>query len=207
MPETKDNKDPKDPKEAKAVAAEAKPAPAKPAEGKAAEGKPAPAKPADGKPAEGKPADGKEAAPTKEAVLGDDLTNVVLAPIKRKKGAKKQIANVTRGVAHVHATFNNTKVYISDTNGNVVAWASAGKVGFKGSRKSTAYAAQVVAVEAAKRAMGYGMREVEVEIRGPGAGRESAVRGIVAAGLEISTLRDVTPVPHNGCRPPKRRRV
>lgn len=149
----------------------------------------------------------KDEKADKSQVLGDDLTQMTLAPIKRKKGAKKAIANVARGVVHVHATFNNTKVYITDTNGNVIAWASAGKVGFKGSRKSTAYAAQVVAVEASKRAMGYGLREVEIEIHGPGAGRESAVRGVVAAGLEISALRDVTPVPHNGCRPPKRRRV
>jgi small subunit ribosomal protein S11 len=140
-------------------------------------------------------------------VLTDDITSITLNPVKRKKGAKKQITNVSRGIVHIHATFNNTKVCITDQAGNVVAWSSSGKVGFKGSRKSTAYAAQVVGVEVAKRAMTYGMREVEVQIKGPGAGRESAVRGIVAAGLEVSTLRDTTPVPHNGCRPPKRRRV
>lgn len=140
-------------------------------------------------------------------VLGDDVADVVLSPVKRKKGAKNKIENVTHGIVSVHATFNNTKVSISDRNGNVIAWSSAGKVGFKGSRKSTAYAAQVVAVEASKRAMTYGMREVEVRIKGPGAGRESAVRGIVAAGLNISVLTDITPIPHNGCRPPKRRRV
>lgn len=140
-------------------------------------------------------------------ILSDDITNITLSPIKRKKGAKKQMANVSRGIVHIHSTFNNTKVCITDTAGNVMAWASSGKVGFKGSRKSTAYAAQVVGVEVAKRAMTYGMREVEVQIKGPGAGRESAVRGIVAAGLEVTMLRDVTPVPHNGCRPPKRRRV
>lgn len=140
-------------------------------------------------------------------ILSDDLNSVVLQPVKRKKGAKKHSFNVAKGIVHVEATFNNTKVYVSDMNGNVLAWASAGKVGFKGSRKSTAYAAQMVAVEASKRAMTYGVREVEVQVKGPGAGRESAVRGIVAAGLEVSTLRDVTPVPHNGCRPPKRRRV
>jgi small subunit ribosomal protein S11 len=140
-------------------------------------------------------------------ILSDDPSHIVLAPIKRKKGAKTKVINVSRGIVNVHATFNNTKVSIADTNGNIVAWASGGKVGFKGSRKSTAYAAQVVATEASKRAMTYGMREVEVSIKGPGAGRESAVRGINAAGLEITALRDVTPVPHNGCRPPKRRRV
>jgi len=137
----------------------------------------------------------------------ESVDDVVLAPVTRKKGSKKHNINVSRGVVHVHATFNNTKVAVSDSNGNVVAWSTAGKVGFKGSRKSTAYAAQQVAMEACKRAMTYGMREVEVEIRGPGAGRESAVRGVVAAGLDITALRDVTPVPHNGCRPPKRRRV
>ncbi|MCM8532070.1 MAG: 30S ribosomal protein S11 [Lentisphaeraceae bacterium] len=133
---------------------------------------------------------------------------MVLAPVKRKKGAKSKIQhNVTHGVVHIVATFNNTKVSISDVHGNVIAWSSAGKVGFKGSRKSTAYAAQVVATEAAKRAMTYGMKEAEVWVKGPGAGRESAVRGITAAGLEVSTIKDVTPITHNGCRPPKRRRV
>ena len=142
-----------------------------------------------------------------DELLSDDPASVVLSPIKRKKGAKNKAINVSRGIVHVHATFNNTKVSITDANGNVVAWATGGKVGFKGSRKSTAYAEQVVAVEASKRAMTYGMREVEVCIKGPGAGREAAVRGVSASGLEITSLRDVTPVPHNGCRPPKRRRV
>jgi small subunit ribosomal protein S11 len=140
--------------------------------------------------------------------LEDDVSKIVLAPVTRKKGAKNKIINVSRGVVHVHATFNNTKVTVSDTAGNALTWSSGGKQGFKGSRKSTAYAAQIVAIEACKRAMAaYGLREVEVQIKGPGAGRESAVRGVVAAGLEVSQLRDVTPVPHNGCRPPKRRRV
>ena len=142
-----------------------------------------------------------------DELLSDDPANVVLSPVKRKKGAKTKAVNVSRGIVHVHATFNNTKVSITDTNGNVIAWSTGGKVGFKGSRKSTAYAAQVVAVEASKRAMTYGLREVEVCIKGPGAGREAAVRGVSSAGLVISSLRDVTPVPHNGCRPPKRRRV
>ena len=140
-------------------------------------------------------------------VMSDDISKVVLQPIKDRKKGKKQIANVSRGIVHVHATFNNTKVYISDTAGNVIAWASAGKVNFKGSRKSTAYAAQVVGMEAGKRAKSYGMTEVEVRIKGPGAGRESAVRGGMSAGLEVSSLKDVTHVPHNVCRPPKRRRV
>ena len=143
-----------------------------------------------------------------EDVLSDNPNDIVLAPVKRKKGAKSKIQhNITHGVVHIVASFNNTKVSISDMHGNVIAWCSAGKVGFKGSRKSTAYAAQVVATEASKRAMTYGMKEVEVWVKGPGAGRESAVRGVTAAGLEVSLIKDVTPIPHNGCRPPKRRRV
>ena len=143
-----------------------------------------------------------------EDVLSDNPNDIVLAPVKRKKGSKSKIQhNITHGVVHIVASFNNTKVSISDMHGNVVAWCSAGKVGFKGSRKSTAYAAQVVATEASKRAMTYGMKEVEVWVKGPGAGRESAVRGVTAAGLEVSLIKDVTPIPHNGCRPPKRRRV
>ncbi|MGE4573626.1 MULTISPECIES: 30S ribosomal protein S11 [Parachlamydia] len=116
-------------------------------------------------------------------------------------------AHVPSGVAHVKATFNNTIVSITDPNGNVVSWASAGKVNFSGSRKSSAFAATVAAQDAAKLAMSVGMREVEVKLKGPGAGRESAVRGLQGAGLLITSIRDVTPCPHNGCRPPKRRRV
>jgi small subunit ribosomal protein S11 len=123
--------------------------------------------------------------------------------IIKAKGSK----NVGSGVAHVLATFNNTIVSITDLNGNVIGWSSAGKVGFKGSRKSTAYAAQLVAQDACRQAMGHGLKEVEVLVKGPGAGRESAVRAIQAIGLDISVIRDVTPVPHNGCRPPKQRRV
>lgn len=130
------------------------------------------------------------------------------APEKPSRSAKgRSQRHVPSGIAHVLATFNNTKVSITDQHGNVLAWASGGRVGFKGSRKSTSYVAQQVGTEAAKRAMSFGMREVEVLIKGPGAGRESAVRGIAAAGLNISVLRDITPIPHNGCRPPKRRRV
>ncbi|EDM27490.1 30S ribosomal protein S11 [Lentisphaera araneosa HTCC2155] len=140
--------------------------------------------------------------------LEDDPNAIQLKQVTRKKGAKGRTpVNVTNGIVHVVATFNNTKVSVSDVHGNVLAWSSAGKMGFKGSRKSTAYAAQLVATEAAKRAMTYGMREVEVRVKGPGAGRESAVRGVSAAGLDISLIKDVTPIPHNGCRPPKRRRV
>ena len=140
--------------------------------------------------------------------LEDDPNAIQLKQVTRKKGAKGRTpVNVTNGIVHVVATFNNTKVSVSDVHGNVLAWSSAGKMGFKGSRKSTAYAAQLVATEASKRAMTYGMREVEVRVKGPGAGRESAVRGVSAAGLDISLIKDVTPIPHNGCRPPKRRRV
>ncbi len=124
-----------------------------------------------------------------------------------RRGRAKGQRHVPSGIAHVDATFNNTLVFISDVQGNVISWCSGGRMGYKGSRKSTSYVAQQIGAEAAKRAMALGMREVEVRLKGPGAGRESAVRGIVAAGLAVSVLRDVTPLPHNGCRPPKRRRV
>lgn len=122
-----------------------------------------------------------------------------------KKGKVKK--NVAVGVAHIHASFNNTIVTITDPAGNVITWSSAGNQGFKGSRKSTPFASQLAAESAAKRAMEHGMRQVEVYVKGPGAGRESAIRAIAAAGLEIIAIKDVTPIPHNGCRPPKRRRV
>jgi len=123
--------------------------------------------------------------------------------IVKAKGSK----NVHTGIAHVLSTFNNTIVTITDMKGNVIGWSSAGKVGFKGSRKSTAYAAQMVAQDASRQAMGHGLKEVEVLVKGPGAGRESAVRALQAIGLDLTIIRDVTPVPHNGCRPPKQRRV
>lgn len=123
------------------------------------------------------------------------------------KVKKKQVRNVPAGVAHVKATFNNTIVVITDPAGNVLSWASAGKVNFSGSRKSSAFAATVAAQDAAKVAVTMGMKEVEVNLKGPGAGRESAVRGLQSAGLMITVIRDKTPVPHNGCRPRKRRRV
>jgi small subunit ribosomal protein S11 len=130
------------------------------------------------------------------------------APTKKVvKSKKKSNQNVPSGVAHVKATFNNTIIAITDPAGRVVSWASAGKVNFSGSRKSSAFAATVAAQDAAKTAMGVGMKEVEVNLKGPGAGRESAVRGLQSAGLAITTIRDTTPVPHNGCRPRKRRRV
>ena len=127
------------------------------------------------------------------------------APVASKR--TKAARNVPSGIAFINATFNNTKVTITDLHGNALCWSSGGKMGMKGSRKSTAYAAQQVATDAAKKAQSFGMREVEVRIKGPGAGRESAVRGIVAAGMDITVLKDTTPVPHNGCRPKKRRRV
>ena len=153
-------------------------------------------------PKKSKEAAAAEAAPAVDVSL--DL-NAGIEPIKviKAKGSK----NISIGVANILATFNNTKVTITDQRGNVLGWSSAGKVGFKGSRKSTAYAAQMVAQDACRQAMGHGLREVEVRVKGPGAGRESAIRAIQAVGLEITTIKDVTPVPHNGCRPPKARRV
>ena len=120
---------------------------------------------------------------------------------------RKERKNISSGVAHVSATFNNTMVTITDVQGNAISWASAGMMGFKGSRKSTPYAAQMAAEEAAKKAMEHGMKTLEVEVRGPGSGRESALRALQAAGFQITSIKDVTPIPHNGCRPPKRRRV
>ncbi|MBM3880995.1 MAG: 30S ribosomal protein S11 [Verrucomicrobia bacterium] len=139
-------------------------------------------------------------APTAAELLADDQAT---KKIIRAKGSK----NITAGVAHILATFNNTQVAITDMQGNVIGWSSAGKVGFKGSRKSTAFAAQQVAQDAARQAMSHGMREIEVQVRGPGSGRESAIRALQAIGLEVTIIKDVTPIPHNGCRPRKKRRV
>ena len=167
---------------------------------------PAPAK-TEGKPkAAKKSAKKSEVAPAAEPVkenLSLDPNDVEKPKIIKAKGSK----NVHSGFAHVLSTFNNTIVTITDLQGNVIGWSSAGKVGFKGSRKSTAYAAQMVAQDASRQAMGHGLKEVEVLVRGPGAGRESAVRALQAIGLDLTVIRDVTPVPHNGCRPPKQRRV
>ena len=126
------------------------------------------------------------------------------AAVRPKKRERK---NVDRGQAHIHATFNNTIVTITDTQGNAISWASAGEMGMRGSRKGTPFAAQMASEEAAKKAVDHGMRTVEVFVKGPGSGRESAVRALATAGLEVTMIKDVTPVPHNGCRPPKRRRV
>jgi small subunit ribosomal protein S11 len=128
-------------------------------------------------------------------------------PKKRVVRKKKEKRNIPRGVAHIQSTFNNTIVTITDTEGNVVAWSSAGTQGFKGSRKSTPFAAQLAAEDAARKAQDQGMRSVEVLIKGPGAGREAALRALQSTGFQITLIKDVTPIPHNGCRPPKRRRV
>jgi len=123
---------------------------------------------------------------------------------RRKRRERK---NIERGKAHIQSTFNNTIITLTDMDGNAIAWSSAGNCGFKGSRKSTPFAAQMAAEQAAKAAMEHGLKTVEVYVKGPGAGREAAIRSLQAAGLEISLIKDVTPIPHNGCRPPKRRRV
>jgi small subunit ribosomal protein S11 len=149
----------------------------------------------------------EQATPAAGAAASENLSlsadEIERPKIVKAKGSK----NVHSGIAHVLSTFNNTIVTITDLKGNVIGWSSAGKVGFKGSRKSTAYAAQMVAQDASRQAMGHGLKEVEVLVRGPGAGRESAVRALQAVGLDLTVIRDVTPVPHNGCRPPKQRRV
>jgi small subunit ribosomal protein S11 len=130
-----------------------------------------------------------------------------LAAPKTKRRTKKKERVEAQGKAHIKATFNNTIISLTDQYGNVISWASAGKSGFKGSRKNTPFAAQIAAEGAAKEAMDLGLRKVDVEVKGPGSGREAAIRSLQAAGLEILSIRDVTPIPHNGCRPPKRRRV
>ena|ERR1039457_4562588 len=129
------------------------------------------------------------------------------SPAKKVVKKKKERKNIPNGVAHIQATFNNTMITITDTAGNVIAWCTSGAKGFKGSRKSTPFAAQIAAEDCAKKAQEHGMRSVEVFVKGPGSGRESALRALQAAGFHISFIRDVTPIPHNGCRPPKRRRV
>ena len=130
-----------------------------------------------------------------------------MAEKKKSRARRRERKSVPRGRAYVQSTFNNTLITMTDPNGNVVSWSSAGSAGFKGSRKSTPYAAQMAAETAARRAMEHGMRQVDVFVRGPGSGREAAIRSLQAAGISILSIRDVTPIPHNGCRPPKRRRV
>lgn len=140
------------------------------------------------------------AAPSAAELLGDDPN---AKKIVKAKGSK----NITAGVANILATFNNTQVTITDMQGNTIGWSTAGRVGFKGSRKSTAFAAQQAAQDAARQAMSHGMREIEVRVNGPGSGRESAIRALQAIGMDITSIKDVTPIPHNGCRPRKKRRV
>ena len=200
-----DSKKPADPKaEAEIPADAAAPAEAAAPAAPAAEAAPKAAKVKAPKAKKDAAAATAVAEPKKEENLSLD-PNAVVEQIKiiKAKGSK----NVHSGIAHVVASFNNTIVTITDMNGSTIGWSSAGKCGFKGSRKSTAYAAQMVAQDACRQAMGHGLKEVEVRVKGPGAGRESAVRAIQAVGLEISVIKDVTPVPHNGCRPPKQRRV
>jgi len=180
---------------AAAPAAEAKPAKA-PKASKSAEGEAA-------APAAEKPVELVHGVPkqvTAEDLLKEELSSV---KVRKAKGSK----NITSGIANIAATFNNTIVSITDAKGNVISWSSAGKCNFRGSRKSTAYAAQVVAQDAARNAMAHGLKEVQIRVSGPGLGRDSAIRGLQAIGLEISSIIDVTPVPHNGCRPRKKRRV
>ncbi|MGI6347534.1 MAG: 30S ribosomal protein S11 [Limisphaerales bacterium] len=197
------------PKAAKAEAkseeakAEAKPKAAKEKAAPKGKAKPegAPAEKGEDEEAEEAPAFGVVSAPSVSELLGEDIS--AARKIVKIKGSK----NISNGIAHIEASFNNTIVTITDMHGNVISWTTAGRVGFKGSRKSTAFAAQQVAQDAARQAMSHGMREVEVRVSGPGAGRESAIRALQAIGLDIHTIKDVTPIPHNGCRPRKRRRV
>ncbi|MGD7652455.1 MAG: 30S ribosomal protein S11 [Verrucomicrobiales bacterium] len=171
------------------------------AEGGAVE---APAAAAEAPAAEGAAAEG---APKKDEKKRDIFAELAGGEEEIKIHKAKGSKNVTRGVVHVTATFNNTLVSVTDVNGNAIGWSSAGKMGFKGSRKSTAYAAQVVSQDACRQAMGHGLKEVDVRVKGPGSGREAAVRAVQGLGLEIHSIRDVTPIPHNGCRPKKARRV
>jgi small subunit ribosomal protein S11 len=183
---------PKKEKEVKADAAAAPAAEAKPAKKEKAAG------PAVDAPLAAEPV--APIVPTAADLLGED-------PNAKKIVKAKHAKNIVSGIANILATFNNTQVTITDAQGNLIGWSSAGRVGFKGSRKSTAYAAQQVAQDAARQAMAHGMKEVEIRVKGPGSGRESAIRALQAIGLEISAIKDVTPVPHNGCRPRKKRRV
>jgi small subunit ribosomal protein S11 len=200
-PENPTNPSPEEPKTTEPKTAPA-PTDSQKTEPTAAPKADAPAKPAKktAKPKKEQPV-AAAATPSENLSLSSD--EIEKPKIVKAKGSK----NVHSGIAHVLSTFNNTVVTITDMKGNVIGWSSAGKVGFKGSRKSTAYAAQMVAQDASRQAMGHGLKEVEVLVKGPGAGRESAVRALQAVGLDLTVIRDVTPVPHNGCRPPKQRRV
>jgi small subunit ribosomal protein S11 len=178
-----------------------KPAPEKPTPEKPTK-KAAPPAQAEKAAAAAKPEESPPAAPN----LGG-MEPVTASPVTPKKGKKRVKKNIATGIVHISASFNNTMITITDLSGNVIAWSSAGARGFKGSRKSTPFAAQVAAGDAAAKAMEHGLKSCTVMVSGPGAGRESALRALGSAGLKISLIRDVTPIPHNGCRPPKRRRV
>src|SRR6266850_7296719 len=147
------------------------------------------------------------AAPAASTVPTTAAEALAEGEVAKKVVKAKHSKNVFQGIAHIMATFNNTVVSITDLKGKVIGWSSAGRVGFKGSRKSTAYAAQLVAQDAARQGMAHGLKEIEVWVKGPGSGREAAIRALQAIGLDITVIKDVTPIPHNGCRPPKRRRV
>jgi len=166
-------------------------------------GAPAPAAKPEGAAAAAAPA----AAATAPAVPTTAAEALAEGEVAKKVIKAKHSKNVFQGIAHIMATFNNTCVSITDLKGRVIGWSSAGRVGFKGSRKSTAYAAQLVAQDAARQGMAHGLKEIEVWVKGPGSGREAAIRALQAIGLDITVIKDVTPIPHNGCRPPKRRRV
>ena len=154
---------------------------------------------------EGKEGEGEKKEEKKKDIFAEIMGEEAADAVKVHKA--KRSKNIAKGIVHIAATFNNTMVTITDERGNTIGWSSAGKMGFKGSRKSTAYAAQVVSQDACRQAMGHGLKEAEVRVRGPGAGRESAVRAVQAIGIDVSTIKDVTPIPHNGCRPKKARRV
>jgi small subunit ribosomal protein S11 len=178
----------------------------KPQEPKAKTAAAAPAEPAS-TPASKAEAPGAAAPTAAAAVPANAAEALAEGEVVKKVVKAKHSKNVFQGIAHVMATFNNTVISITDLKGKVIGWSSAGRVGFKGSRKSTAYAAQLVAQDAARQSMAHGLKEIEVWVKGPGSGREAAIRALQAIGLEITVIKDVTPVPHNGCRPPKRRRV
>ena len=195
-----EKKKPAPKKEAKPEAAVAEKPAAKPAEDRSKKAAPAAGAAAGEAPKTAEAPVAAVAAPTAAELLGEDAAAKKIIKAKHAK-------NVAVGIANILATFNNTQVTITDMHGNLIGWSSAGRVGFKGSRKSTAYAAQQVAQDAARQAMAHGLKEVEIRVKGPGSGRESAIRALQAIGMEITSIKDVTPIPHNGCRPRKKRRV
>ena len=192
--------------EAKPATPEAAPSDAKPAAQAEPAAKDKPAAEAEKPAPEGQgPEEGGKKKEEKKDIFAEIMGEEAAEAIKIHKA--KRSKNITKGIVHITATFNNTAVTITDESGNAIGWSTAGKMGFKGSRKSTAYAAQVVSQDACRQAMSHGLREAEVRVKGPGAGRESAVRAVQAIGIDVSGIKDVTPIPHNGCRPKKARRV